>query len=117
MTESETTVATTGTFIADGERWRFTGSLTFDDAADVLEASEALPLPKSGVVDMTGLTHADSAALAVLLALKRRGAAERKSLTFADLPPVLDSLARVYGIEELIAPGREPQIIAPERET
>lgn len=90
-----------GAFTADGDRWRFDGVLTFDDATRALETANQLPLPASGVVDMSGLTHADSAALAVLLALKRRATAEKRQLAFPALPPMLDSLARVYGIEDL----------------
>ena len=52
---------------------------------------------------MAGRVHADSAALAVLLALKRRAAVEGHRLTFVAFPPMLDSLARVYGIEDLFA--------------
>jgi phospholipid transport system transporter-binding protein len=91
-----------GTFAVEGDRWRFTGALTFDDAMPVLEASAALPLPSSGVVDLSGMAHADSAALAVLLALRRRATAENRRLAFASVPPMLDSLARVYGIEEFV---------------
>ncbi|MEO8755124.1 MAG: STAS domain-containing protein [Casimicrobiaceae bacterium] len=95
--------ATSGAFTDAGDRWQFTGSLTFDDATAVLDQSAGLTLPTSGVVDMAGLVHADSAALAVLLALKRRAAAEQLPLTFAAFPPMLESLARVYGIEDLFA--------------
>jgi phospholipid transport system transporter-binding protein len=76
--------------------------LTFDDAAAVFEASQALPLPAAGVVDLTGLAHADSTALAVMLALKRRAAVEGVALKFAAIPPRLHALAQVYGVEELL---------------
>jgi phospholipid transport system transporter-binding protein len=98
-----TTDVTTGAFSADNDRWKFTGELTFDDATAVLAASSALPLPESGIVDLSGLSHADSAALAVLLALRRRAAAESRRLVFASVPAMLDSLARVYGIEDILA--------------
>lgn len=98
--------AVPGAFAADGDRWRFAGTLTFDDATAVLAAAQALPLPPSGRIDMSGLEHADSAGLAVLLALKRRAAAERRTLAFEGMPPVLASLARVYGIEDIVAPAR-----------
>ena len=101
---------TSGAFAAAGDRWTFSGALTFDDATAVLEPPSALPLPASGVVDMAGLAHADSAALAVLLALRRRATAEGASrCPSSALPPMLDSLARVYGIEDLhqsLRPGR-----------
>lgn len=93
-----------GGFSADGARWRFAGTLTFDDATRVLASARALPLPESGVVDLAGLIHADSSALAVLLAVRRRAAAEGgRPLTFTGMPATLDALARVYGIESLLA--------------
>jgi phospholipid transport system transporter-binding protein len=92
-----------GTFAADGDRWRFSGQLVFSDAAGVFDAMEKIPLPASGVVDFSGLAHADSSALAVLLALKRRAAAEHAPLQFVAMPAVLQSLARVYGIEAVLA--------------
>jgi phospholipid transport system transporter-binding protein len=95
-----------GAFSAEGDRWQFEGTLTFDDATAVLKRAAALPLPASGVVDMAGLVHADSAALAVLLELTRRAAAEGKRLSFVAFPPMLESLARVYGIEDLFASSK-----------
>src|SRR5438309_1995929 len=54
----------------NGARWVFQGTLTMDDAARVLEDAEALPLPTQVIVDFRGLLQADSAALAVMIALK-----------------------------------------------
>ncbi len=94
-----------GSFAVAGDRWTFAGTLTFDDATAVLEAAAGLPLPASGRVDMSGLEHADSAGLAVLLALQRRAHGEGRTLAFERMPPVLESLARVYGIEDMFAPA------------
>ena len=91
-----------GAFAAAGDRWTYTGSLTLDNAAAVVAAAAELPLPASGRVDLAGLGHADSVALAVLLAIKRRAADERRSLAFEAVPAGLESLARVYGIDELL---------------
>ena len=88
----------------DGARWVFQGTLTMDDAARVLDDAEALPLPAHGIVDFRGLLQADSAALAVMIALKRRATAEGRALTLTSLPEGLKSLAIVYGIEKLLAP-------------
>ena len=96
--------AAPGAFVVDGDRWRFTGVLVFDGASAVVTAAATLPLPPSGVVDLSGLTHADSSGLAVLLALRRRAQAEgHRGLTFPGMPPTLDALARVYGVESLVA--------------
>jgi phospholipid transport system transporter-binding protein len=95
--------ASVGEFAPSNGGWLFAGALTFDDAADVLRASQALPLPANGVVDFSGMTHADSAALAVVIALKRRANGEGRPLSVRRLPASLQSLAVVYGVENLIA--------------
>jgi phospholipid transport system transporter-binding protein len=87
---------------ADGERWTYAGTLTFENAEAVLEAANALPLPTQGVADLGGLVHVDSAALAVMLALKRRAEADGAQLAFASVPDTLVSLARVYGVDALV---------------
>jgi phospholipid transport system transporter-binding protein len=88
---------------ADGARWTYSGALTFAEAGPVLEAARALPLPVSGTVDCGGIGAVDSAAVAVLLALRRRAAAENQPLSFANVPEALTVLAGLYGVEELLA--------------
>jgi phospholipid transport system transporter-binding protein len=94
--------ASRGAFTAAGAGWRFEGALTLDDAAQVLEATRTMPLPEDGGIDFAGLTQADSSALAVIIALKRRGASEGRVLSIAALPDSLRSLAVVYGVDDLI---------------
>ena len=89
-------------FTAAGEHWTYAGTLTFENAEGVLEAARALPLPTRGIADLSGLAHADSAALAVLLALKRRAQGEGARLDYASVPDTLVSLARVYGVDALV---------------
>ena len=81
----------------------FAGKLTFADAAHVFKTSRELALPATGVVDLSGLGQADSSALAVMLALKRRAAVEGSRLVFASVPPGILALAHVYGVEDLLA--------------
>jgi len=90
----------------EGDRWIYAGALTFDNAAEVVEAAQALAFPKTGRVDLSGLERADSSALAALFALRRRAHAERRRLHFEHLPPALASLARVYGVDELLDAAR-----------
>jgi len=57
-------------------------------------------------VDARGLQHFDSAALAVLLALRRQALSARKSWQVSGLPTRLGDLARVYGVVDLL--GQSP---------
>jgi phospholipid transport system transporter-binding protein len=87
---------------ADGRRWIAVGALTFANAGPALAAARALPLPTDGVVACDGITAVDSAAVAVLLALKRRAAAAGAAIAFANVPAVLTSLADLYGVDDVI---------------
>ena len=67
------------------------------------DLSAALPAQPAGVVvDASGLGKFDSAALAVLLSLRREALALGKSLTVSALPQRMADLARLYGIAELL---------------
>jgi ABC-type transporter Mla MlaB component len=92
-----------GGFAATASGWTFAGTLTFADAAAVFAASGGLGLPGTGRVDLAGLEHADSSALAVMLALKRRAVREGVRLAFTSIPPGILALAHVYGVDELLA--------------
>lgn len=87
----------------DGARWTYAGALTHANAGAVLAASAAVPLPATGEVDLAGMGAVDSAAVAVLLALKRRASDEGRPLRFVGIPPALASLAELYGVEEIVA--------------
>jgi phospholipid transport system transporter-binding protein len=88
--------------LAEGGRWNCAGALTYANAGNVLAAADAMPLPAAGEIDFSGIGAVDSAAIAVLLALKRRAAAETKPLQFANVPAALAALAALYGVEEIL---------------
>lgn len=54
------------------------------------------------VVDGAALTVFDSSALAVLLECRRAAIYADKGLAVKALPPALGSLARLYGVQELL---------------
>ena len=89
-------------FRIDGDRWVCDGPITFANAEPVFESCRELPLPPGGIVDCQALHPVDSAAVAVLLALKRRSMQEQKRLTFVNITPSLHTLADLYGVEDLL---------------
>jgi phospholipid transport system transporter-binding protein len=91
----------------DAAVWHLQGRITFDNVTAVCAAFADRPLPTRAIVDLSGLAHADSSALALLLALLRRGARERTPLAIVAMPAALAAMARVYGIDELLAPAAD----------
>jgi phospholipid transport system transporter-binding protein len=79
------------------------GALTFATAANALESARA-EVDRSGqtTLDLSGVTHADSAGLATLLALLAHARTQGKTLAVIHTPEGLQALARVSGVENLL---------------
>lgn len=63
------------------------------------------------VVDASNLQHFDSSALAVLLEVRRAAEAWGRPFVLRNAPEKLASLAKLYGVEGLLA-GHEPAPVA-----
>ena len=87
---------------AGGARWKYVGALNYANAGSVYAATVTLPLPTAGEVDLVDVGAIDSAAVAVLVALKRRAIDEGRPLLFANVPAPLAALANLYGVEEIL---------------
>jgi phospholipid transport system transporter-binding protein len=80
-------------------------TVTADEARDTLDMlAQALKRePDAGVVvDASGLQQFDSSALAVLLECQRLATAWGKGFSVKHAPAKLASLARLYGVGELV---------------
>jgi phospholipid transport system transporter-binding protein len=91
-----------------GEVFTVTGALSFHTLPEVMKESARYAartdLPERLTIDFSQLTGVDSSAVALLLEWRREAQARGKTLTFVNLPANLLSLARLYGVAELIQP-------------
>jgi phospholipid transport system transporter-binding protein len=93
------------TFALEGAagNYRLAGIADMTSARALLERGLAAFRGQSRVaVDLSGVTVADGAGLAVLLAWVERARAGGQQLNFAGLPPQLTALARVCGVEAML---------------
>jgi phospholipid transport system transporter-binding protein len=87
----------------DGKRLVLEGAATADTVTALLDAGAASLGDGVEVVDFGAVTEVDSAAVALALAWLRAAQASGRTLSFANLPPAMLNLARLYGVDELIA--------------
>jgi phospholipid transport system transporter-binding protein len=73
------------------------------DAARMLAQAIAKEAGPDVVVDASALRQLDTAALAVLLDVRRRAADAGKAFVLRDAPPKLGALAKLYGVDEVFA--------------
>ncbi len=87
----------------EGGRFRLSGAFSFATAARALEQGDAAFRAYPDVeVDLSGVTDADSAGLAVLLAWIERSRRRGHALRYARLPEKLARIARITEVEPLL---------------
>jgi phospholipid transport system transporter-binding protein len=86
----------------EGKRLIVDGPVKMGSVADLLQQSRPLFLGGCTELDLSGLKEADSAALALLLELRRVAKAEGACLKVKSLPKSLEILADLYGTREIL---------------
>jgi phospholipid transport system transporter-binding protein len=86
----------------EGERMMVSGGVTLGNVATLLEEGRRHIAEGVRTVDLGEVTEMDSALLALLLAWLRDAKARSRSLNFARLPQSLQTIAHLYGVDELI---------------
>jgi phospholipid transport system transporter-binding protein len=84
-----------------GDRYLVEGPVTLESVGALIDEGVALE-GASVVVDLAGVTHADSSALSLLLEWVRRFRRGGRQIVFANLSGNLRSLAELYGVIDLI---------------
>lgn len=86
----------------DGARIVVSGPVTLANVARLLEDGYAQIREGAGAVDLAEVTELDSSLLAMLLAWLREARRLGRGLDFANLPEGLATIARLYGVVELL---------------
>ncbi len=96
MTETDISVADEGV-------WQVVGELSFDTVPGLLAKSRRLdPGPSDLIVDLGGVTQANSAGLVLLLEWLDDGRRRQRAVRFRRLPDSLTSIARVSNAVDLL---------------
>jgi len=87
--------------------FRLGGVLGFETARAVLEkGAAAFAGNKTLSLDLSGITHADSAGLAVLLTWVGRARRDGGAISYTAVPAQLSRIARVCGVDALLGAER-----------
>jgi phospholipid transport system transporter-binding protein len=79
------------------------GPLTLANVAQVLQEGRRHLADGAATVDLKEVSELDSSALALLLAWLRETKAAGRTLVFTNLPESLQTIARLYGVQDLLA--------------
>ena len=87
----------------EGERVAVTGALTLASVTADLAQGKAAIAEGARSFDLAGVGELDSSALALLLAWLREARGLGHELAFVNLPQGLTTIARLYGVAELLS--------------
>ena len=78
------------------------GPITVENAVTLLgQGREKFAAPRL-TVDLSAVTEVDSSALSLLLEWRREAARNGRAIRYSNLPDNLRSLAKLYGVTELL---------------
>ena len=87
----------------DGPRLIISGAVTLANAASVLEEGRRHLAEGVATVDLAEVSELDSSLLALALEWLREARAAQRELAFANPPEALQTLCRLYGVEDLLS--------------
>jgi phospholipid transport system transporter-binding protein len=86
----------------EGRKITVSGPVTLATGARLLDEGRQHLAEGVRTVDLAEVTELDSTLIAVALAWLRDARAAKRELAFANPPEALQTLARLYGVEELL---------------
>ena len=96
----------------DGDCLRVSGRLTMETAAALFDIGAQLAEKTNVVVDLAQVEAVDSAAVSLLLGWLREARRGNVNLCYAHLPENLSSLAKLYGVLDLLPLCRDHAVPA-----
>ena len=90
-------------FDKEQQLYHVSGELTLDTAGEVLTQTESLFASAAVLdIDLAGVSRADSAGLALLIAWMRQAKQDEKSISFRHLPAQMLAIAEASGLDEML---------------
>ena len=92
----------------DQQHYLISGSVVFSTVPDLLDSAMAYLSERKNssaetvVIDMSGVTECNSAALALMLEIKKKAEEKNTELCFAQLPESLMTIAKACGVDKEI---------------
>ena len=94
-------MSTNGVITIGEGQYQIQGSLDFSTVTELKKQASGLFNGASDIqFDLSGVTHSNSAALALLIEWLRQAGESNKHVRFINFPERLLNIARAYGIEE-----------------
>lgn len=87
----------------DGGRCTLKGAVNLENAVALREEGLRLFTEQETTLDLSGVTEVDSTAVSLLFEWRRAALAANRRIRYVNLPDNLTSLAKLYGVTEIVS--------------
>jgi len=87
----------------DKNQWYLSGDLTIEKIPTIIDLINKQKADKKTTIDFSKVTSIDTSTLSLIFELQREAKKNQSHFTFKNLPKNLNSLAKLYGVEDLVS--------------
>ena len=87
----------------DKNQWQLSGDLTIEKIPAIIDLINKQKLDKKTTIDFSKVTSVDTSTLSLIFELQRQAKKTQSQFIFRNLPKNLNSLAKLYGVEDLVS--------------
>jgi phospholipid transport system transporter-binding protein len=88
--------------VFEKNQWQLSGDLTIEKIPGIIELINKQRLDKKTTIDFSKVTSIDTSTLSLIFELQRQAKKTQSQFVFKNLPKNLNSLAKLYGVEDLV---------------
>jgi len=87
----------------DKNQWNLSGDLTIENIPSIVDLINKQKADIKTTIDFSKVTSIDTSAISLIFELQRQAKKTKSHFTFKNLPKNLNSLAKLYGVEDLVS--------------
>jgi phospholipid transport system transporter-binding protein len=87
----------------DKNQWNLSGDLTIENIPSIIDLINKQKADKKTTIDFSKVTSIDTSTLSLIFELQRQAKSNQSHFIFKNLPKNLNSLAKLYGVEDLVS--------------
>ena len=87
----------------DKSQWNLSGDLRIEKIPTIIDLINKKKADKKTTIDFSKVTSIDTSTLSLIFELQREAKKTQSHFIFKNLPKNLNSLAKLYGVEDLVS--------------
>ena len=89
--------------VFEKNQWQLSGDLTIEKIPAIVDLINKQKADKKTTIDFSKVTSIDTSTLSLIFELQRQAKNTQSQFVFKNLPKNLNSLAKLYGVEDLVS--------------